>query len=315
MKITPKISVVVLTYNPIWEKLKATLKSIISQEEIEYEILVADDGSSYNCKEEVESFFDANSFYNFTFLAADENLGTCKNVNNAIHAAKGEFIKLISPGDFLYSSNTLKLWYEYVKRNNKELCFGESAYYSVKNEKISISKVLHLPQNISIYKTKKVKHKYIKENALLLSDFPIGAAFLVSKKLMQKYCDLIVGKVKYAEDFMYRIMVADSIPILYYPDVVVWYEYGEGISTSGNDKWTKLLDIDLSNAYDIMFEEIAGKDFFDRKFKFWLRKGTEGKLLKYILFPRLIIWRLVCKFHKSYTPQEVDKQLCEKYLR
>lgn len=48
---------------------------------------------------------------------------------------------------------------------------------------------------------------------------------------------------------MIRIMIYDGIHVCYYPDLVVWYEYGTGISTSQNDKWEKLLhnDFEASN--------------------------------------------------------------------
>ena len=42
------ISVIVLTYNAQWEKLSATLISIIFQNKIEPQIIIADDGSTNN---------------------------------------------------------------------------------------------------------------------------------------------------------------------------------------------------------------------------------------------------------------------------
>ena len=41
----PDVSVIVLTYNVQWEKLKPTLESILMQEDVNCEIVMADDGS------------------------------------------------------------------------------------------------------------------------------------------------------------------------------------------------------------------------------------------------------------------------------
>ena len=43
-----QISVVVLTYNPDSEKLLATLRSVICQQDVDYEVILSDDGSVDN---------------------------------------------------------------------------------------------------------------------------------------------------------------------------------------------------------------------------------------------------------------------------
>ena len=40
-----EVSVVVVTYNSIWDKLRQTLESILTQDDIRMQIIVADDGS------------------------------------------------------------------------------------------------------------------------------------------------------------------------------------------------------------------------------------------------------------------------------
>lgn len=313
-----EISVVVLTYNPNWNKLRATLQSILQQENIDIEIIISDDGSKNDCRNDVEDFFEVNNFCNYTFLSSDVNMGTCQNVYKAINVCKGEYIKLISPGDFLYNSTTLSLWYNFLQSKNQKVSFGNVVKYSIKDEQICFTEIDSGSKNLEIYNEKRYRATYIKENVLLLCDFPIGAAFLVNRELMLKYCQLIVGKVKYAEDFMYRIMVADSMELSYYSEPVVWYEYGEGISTSANSKWASLLEKDLSNAYNVMAEKICEKDFFDRKFKLWIKLNNRsrklGKYCKYILFPRIIGWNLINKNYKKDTTKNIDTTFLEKVL-
>ena len=50
-------SVVIVQYNPMWEKLKRTLNSVISQKKCDFEVIVADDGSKDTCFDKVISYF------------------------------------------------------------------------------------------------------------------------------------------------------------------------------------------------------------------------------------------------------------------
>ena len=54
MKIENKydISVIIVTYNPKWEKLRTTILSILFQKNINIEIIVSDDGSKNNLFEQ-----------------------------------------------------------------------------------------------------------------------------------------------------------------------------------------------------------------------------------------------------------------------
>ena len=52
-----EISVLVLTYNFIYNNLIKTLDSIISQKNINFEIVIADDGSENNHKKEIIDYF------------------------------------------------------------------------------------------------------------------------------------------------------------------------------------------------------------------------------------------------------------------
>ena len=58
MKRKIEISVIVACYNPDWRKLKATLKSIIKQNDICLEIIIADDGSKICSDDKIKELFD-----------------------------------------------------------------------------------------------------------------------------------------------------------------------------------------------------------------------------------------------------------------
>ena len=63
-----EVSVVVVTYNSPFEKLENTLQSVIWQENVDFEIIIADDGSKSFDKERVENWFLTNGFKDYKFV-------------------------------------------------------------------------------------------------------------------------------------------------------------------------------------------------------------------------------------------------------
>ena len=103
-----EISVIVAVYNAQWNKLKRTLLSILMQEGVEFEIILADDGSKVKFREETLAMFAQYGFSRYKFSDMEQNGGTCLNVLTALGMAHAPFIKVISPGDLLYQRETLK---------------------------------------------------------------------------------------------------------------------------------------------------------------------------------------------------------------
>ena len=48
------ISIIIVTYNSKWFELKATIKSVLMQKGINYEIIFADDGSKIKWNEKIK---------------------------------------------------------------------------------------------------------------------------------------------------------------------------------------------------------------------------------------------------------------------
>ena len=100
-----KVSVIVVMYNPIPEKLWLTLNSIINQEKVDLEIVIADDGSKNNLFDAIEEYMKKNDFSNYKFVYHKQNQGTVLNCYDGVNQASGDYIKLISPGDLLISKD------------------------------------------------------------------------------------------------------------------------------------------------------------------------------------------------------------------
>lgn len=270
------VSVVVLTYKPNYKKLYGTILSILTQKNVDYEIIIADDGSDCLRIDEIEKWFKEEQFLDYQFAISKENQGTVANLKAALGVVKGRYVKVISPGDYLYKSDVLERLLEFSDREESKICFGKVAGYLYKdNGDIDIYEC-ETPRKLQPYI--KYNFKKIQKNYLVNKDYIVGASFFVDALLLEKYVSEIVGKVKYAEDCAVIIMIADGIKIKFWPDYMVWYEGRTGISNVKSDIWRKRLYKDNKRCFELIkdkhpeFEWIYDVSFNKRKLIYYIYK-------------------------------------------
>lgn len=287
-------SIIVATYNPNYDKLFETLYSIIMQQECSFEVIIADDGSEKFDITLIEDWMKSNSFENYKIVDNKENNGTVKNIYKALLQANGKYIKLISPGDYLYNNYTLHDAYEYIEKNKFNLIFGKAIYYYLNDSKeIRLINKCN-PMNIKPYIQK--NKKKIKKSYLIYQDYILGAGLICNKDLLLKYIIEIVDKVKYAEDCSIILMVADDIQINYWNNYIIWYECNSGISTSGSSEWAEKLKEDNKNCFQLIVNKYP-------KFRkiYNLHYGVYSKLH--------IIFRIKRKLRKYWLKYKCNKNL------
>lgn len=302
------VSVILVTYNSDLKKIKFTLNSLMRQKGIILQIIVADDGSFNNYSQELKSYFKDNNFINFTLVNSEQNKGTVRNIANAVRYAKGKYTKTIAPGDFFANEQTLQKWIEFMERESVRVSFGEAAYYS-DYQTMGLIRTKGSPSNKALY-NKGLKYSNIFVDYLLANDTILGAALFMDTKILKKYIKTIENRIIYAEDFMIRIMIYDGIEVRFYPNVAIWYEYGTGISTSKNKKWEKLLHNDFEESNKII-EEREPKTKLQKKYiKYLSLKKHKDiiKLIKVILFPKMLYFRIKMRNAREYTPVGADKE-------
>lgn len=299
------VSVCVATYNPNLKKLEETLLSIICQKGVNFEILLCDDGSQTDCSEFVDAFMSSHAFTYYRVIRNRENHGTVINCFTGIRHARGTYIKLISPGDFLYDENTLCRLVQHMDHEKCDACFSDAVYYS--DEEFSKEQLVALqPQETRAYG--KFRPYRQKIHYLVLSDKVCGATWLVRRDTAMEYLEKLVGKVKYSEDSMYRLMVLDGKYINHLDIRTVWYEHGTGISTAGSSKWYGLLKQDDETTDRLLKEKCRElRTLFAFRYRWFLRlqnqKGTRGKnLAKMLVFPESLVMWLETKKHKRIVP-------------
>lgn len=295
-----QVSIIIATYNPDRDKLFDTLYSLINQQGVETEIIVCDDCSKNEAIEWCEEFFAGAGFDKYSIVRHKENVGTCKNIYDGVIAAKGEYVKLISPGDFLIGTDSLKEWYEYAVDTKSKVTFAPIVNYCFDGEDKKICSIKKQPINDEIYLTEGRIYDQ-KINYCYLSDTPVGAAYLTERNLLGKYLKRIVGKLKYAEDMIYRLVVLDDEPIRMFSRECVAYECNTGISTSTNDKWVKILDDELNELYNIAAEKKDSDSFVASLTKSRKYKGIKQKLYKIFGVKKYLYWIIKLKMRRCMT--------------
>lgn len=311
------VTIIIVTYNSEWKKVKITLDSILSQKDVKMQIIVADDGSSENHDTKIIAHMDACGFKNYVLSNAPCNQGTVKNMVRAMEKAGGKYTKVIAPGDMLYKNCTLREWMEFMDVTGALVSFGEAVYYCVNKKDISLIPTIGSPVNKELYRDEN-KYSDAFVDYILANDTILGAAQMMRTEVIKEYLNLICNRIVYAEDYMIRIMMFDQIRIRYFPHTAIWYEFGTGISTGKDNKWERLLkkDFDMSNViigereqYDNALCKRYLTYLHNESFHGWLRK-----VYKCFLFPKLVFFRLKMRLAKKYLPVECDMEILKRAL-
>lgn len=293
-----KVSVVVLTYNPDKDRLLATLRSIVQQKNIRFQIIIADDGSENAEFEAAERLFKKNGFIDYVLLKNQQNQGTVRNMYSAIEKCTGTYIKSISPGDLLCGENILRMWIEAMEETGAIVSCCDAVYYVPHSDVMEPVVRKANPQYTACYLQNRPEEA--RYNYLILDDLFLGAAIVCRKDVQKEYMEEILGKVIYAEDHIYRLMAYDRVPMHYYPECGVLYETATGISTSGSDFWRQKLKDDWDAASELLLARCTGKDPIDRYLRRLLalpEGGLRAKLVKYLMIPKMLAYRLRCKIY------------------
>jgi glycosyltransferase involved in cell wall biosynthesis len=120
MGVNPLISIIVLSYNNS-SYIFDTINSILQQNYKNIELIITDDGTEDFNKQMYVDYILINRKDNITNLIVHKNevnLGTVKNVNNAIKMSKGEYIKIIAADDVFYDRNVISAFIAFFKNTD-----------------------------------------------------------------------------------------------------------------------------------------------------------------------------------------------------
>lgn len=121
---SPKISVVMSSYNH-QDFVGDAIESVLVQQDVDFEFLIADDGSSDATQDVIRQYDDPR----IRFSPNPSNRGACESVNGLIAQSTGAFVALINSDDVWSSPDKLAHQLA-IFEENPELgaCFGRARY-------------------------------------------------------------------------------------------------------------------------------------------------------------------------------------------
>ncbi|WP_040213532.1 glycosyltransferase family 2 protein [Clostridium polynesiense] len=149
------VSVILLSYNS-GEYLFEAIESVIKQDYPLIELIISDDGSKDFDEEKIRLYIDNNANGNVTYsiIHREKNIGTVKNINNALAISRGEYIRILGGDDTYPVPDAFSKMIELLKKDNSIAVVGKleqcdhmmNSLYDPRVEKSNnaLEKVLHM---------------------------------------------------------------------------------------------------------------------------------------------------------------------------
>lgn len=314
------VSIIVLLFNPDIIKLERTIKSIIDQKDIDFEIILTDDGSKENPQSFVNTIFSKYEFTNYRFHRNEKNLGTVKNILSVLELAQHKYIYLISPGDLIYDKTTMRDFVDFADEHNAKVCFGNYICYSADNSRVNIINMVQKPGKTSLYDV--ANYDFYKSKVYsLLGGNVLGPSLFREKDYAIKFFNLTSKSSIYVEDnTSLAFSFAENIPLFHNNRNICWYEGGSGITTSGNSEWYRKIDLDFNNTYLLLKKDYPKDKVIDAAYIKRFGKYKNNKILSLIFMlikhPIVFFTRLsqnkIPNVQTSCNP--LQKEILEKLL-
>lgn len=233
-----KVTIIVPTYKK-FDNLENNLISIFTQTYPSIELIITDDGSkNYDEKlirELVNKLKDKRKDIKIILIHHPENLGSVRNINEAIKISTGDFIFPLAQDDQFYDEKVIENIVGQFKGN---IC---TTYRECVLENGEVFEVL--PEKKRIVKLNS-KENYL--DLLVNGNYISGACTYYRRKIFEKY-GFFDENMKLLEDYpYYLILLKNKEPINFIPIKAIKYNYG-GISTSKIINTTLLKD--FQNAF------------------------------------------------------------------
>ncbi len=242
-----QFSVMILCYNSEEDALRKTIDSVLVQEGVDWEIILADDCSKNDCLEFAVKYLDNRGCQGYKVMRHETNVGTVQNIYDALTLVEGEYVKCIGAGDLLYRKDTLKKVYDYMQDSGAVMCFGKMQGYRMTGNGVE-KQDYFCPADIMAF----VKNKTgrIRKNVVKNHGWIPGASMFYQTSRFQAMLKEIVGTVRYCEDLLQVLLFVQQENVVFFPYGVIYYEVGSGISTDLNQGSLKRVHHDHKKFWD-----------------------------------------------------------------
>lgn len=224
------IAVLVLTYNSSKEDLLNTLKSIIVQKEVNFKIVICDDGSKNNNEEVITKFFKENKFEHYKAVLNKVNKGTIENILSGLDDVDAPVVKLLSSKDFLYDELSLKKIVDAYQKYSPSVIAGKAVFYS--NGKDG-AKIIDPTSPHKVFKESVLLNNVaLRKQILRHKDWFPGSTLAYDVEQLKTHLqELLKANIKFSEDFSVELIALHGGNLYYINENIVFYEFGSGVST------------------------------------------------------------------------------------
>lgn len=252
---TPKVSIVMATYNTPKEYLKKSVKSILNQKYTNFEFIIVCDG----CKKDVE-FLSEFEDKRIRLIIHKDNKGLPKSLNEAIEVSTGKYIARMDSDDIALKSR-IAYQVKYMEKHSEIMISGMEAKFFGKIDKV---------KNNFYKKPKEIEVQLLFNNCLIHPTIMVRSEFLINNKI--RYNEKFV----YSQDYELwsRIVTSNNTRII--PKIGIFYRVHDNqISTNKKhiqinlknqiikNNSTKIKAKDEINVYDLLLF-LAGNTNVDK---------------------------------------------------
>ena len=192
-----QLSIVIPIYN-VSGYLRECLGSVYSQTEINWEVILVDDGSTDNSEDICEEY---KSKYSNTIVIHKENGGLSDARNAGIEIAKGEYIYFLDSDDWL-APNAIQTLLDFAIKNKCEVVQG-GFYYAYNGYLLYDNRRIDIDQTPFVLNREEVMVELIKNE--YIKNFAWGKLYKTS--IVKKY---LFQKGKYFEDSYWQHLIVNE---------------------------------------------------------------------------------------------------------
>ena len=175
----PQLTIVILQYRPDAGALRRTLAALAMQDAV----VLGDDGSPQDYFAESRAYLAAHGITDVQTVKLMPNGGTVKNMQNALRAVTTRWVLTLSPGDFLYDSETLRWWLGRLQADAPRVAFGRQAYFAPGSDPHPVPG--ETPFDRTPYDPAHYDARTVRRNLLLYDDGISGAGLVYERALLR----------------------------------------------------------------------------------------------------------------------------------
>ena len=239
------LSVLLLSYRNL-SAVFVTLDSVFRQDYPALELVFSDDASpDFDAwRPRIEAYVRDHRPENLRdvlWVSHPENVGTVRNINDAIRASHGDYLFSVSPDDELANDHALSDLVRALEESGRDIIFGRMR--GVTPEGRTVDHLLSCESDYDLLKSYSVEQT---RNRLFSRNFLPAPAKLMTRKLFEEN-GLYPESVRLIEDYPYWLtLTKNGVPFAYLDEVVLLYR----LNASGAGVYGEAFMADMFVIYD-----------------------------------------------------------------